>query len=205
MKTINYYQPVIIPIAKNGSERLGVNAVTQIWESDKPGLKMELSVYGKDKNEALEKLKNSLNDSENQVTANELPCEYYLCSLEVVKKFKPFHVSKPFIDYIDHENKKLADEEEHYVAWLNFAEVEKYYNEHEAEIDESMIDFWCRECVPGTMDVSKISMKEAKKGGLFREIEQKLSITVERNRAMTIRNLAERFNCTPIQLINKYL
>lgn len=201
MKTINYYQPVIIPIAKNGSERLGVNAVTKIWDAEKPDLKMELTVFASNHTLALERLQFHLSGEKPIIETVELPCEYYLCSSEVVKKFKPFHVSKPFLDYIDEDD----DSNECFVAWLNFAEVEKYYNEHEAEIDELMINFWLRECVPGTMDVSNISMRQAKKGGLFREIEEKLSITVERNRAMTICNLAQRFNCTPVQLIDKYL
>ena len=203
MKTINYYQPVIRPIAKNGSERLGVNAVTQIWDIEKPNRKMELSVFGKSTDEALENLKRTMvkDSQKDNFQSVEVECSYFLCTKEVVEVFKPFELSKPFLDYIDADD----DSSEHYVAWLNFAEVEKYYNEKESKIDEEMISFWLQECVPGTMDVSKVSMRQAKQFGLFREIEDKLLLTVARNRAMTICNLSQRFNCNPIQLVNKYL
>lgn len=196
MKNIYYYQPVAKPLAKNGSERLGVNAITKIF-SDNSVVKMELSVFGKTTAESLSKLKESLKSD--NVEAVELKCEYYLCTNSIVDKFKPFEVSKPFKDYVG------DDETEYFIAWLNFEEVEKYYKENEAKIDDSGIEFWCRECIPGTMDVSNISMRQAKKIGLFLEIEEKLSLTVERNRAMTIYNLSQKYNCTPVQLIDKYL
>jgi hypothetical protein len=53
------------------------------------------------------------------------------------------------------------------------------------------------------MDISKITLKGAKQKGLFVEIENKLNFTNETNRAMTIYNLAEKYNCTPIEFINK--
>lgn len=199
MKTINYYQPIIRAVAKNGSERLGVHAVTKIWDIDSPEIKIDLEVYGKNSKEALEKLKASMISEKNteNFQAIELPCEYYLCSEEVIKKFKPFEVSKPFKSGYE------WDKDLYYVAWLHFPEVEKHYNEVLGEDTE--VDFWCRECHAGTMDVSKISMKQAKKNGLFREIGEKLNITAERNRAMTIYNLSQKYNVTPVQLINKHL
>jgi hypothetical protein len=56
---------------------------------------------------------------------------------------------------------------------------------------------------PGIMDVSKITLKGVKENGLFFEIERKIGLTTIKNRAMTINNLSEKFNCTPIEFINK--
>lgn len=193
MENLFYYQPVIRAVAKNGSERLGVNVVTQIWSPDKPRKKMDLSVYGETSEIALEKLRWSTKTKNSESV--ELPCEYYLCSASVVAHFKPFEVSKPFKSGYE------QDDDLYYVAWLNFEEVDKFYK----EVLKEETDFWCRECVPGTMDSEKISMKNAKKIGLFLEIAQKLDITTERNQAMTIRNLSNKHSCTPVQLINKFL
>jgi len=195
MKKIFYYQPIIKPVASNGSERFGVHAVTQIW-SETSVVKMELSVFGKSTTEAIEKLKKSLN-GKNEVI--ELPCEYYLCGKEVIKQFKPFHVSKSFKSGFEN------DENLYFVAWLNFAEVEKYYKQFVEPNDDYDCDFWLKECTPGTMDSDKISMRNAKEVGLFKEIIEKLNISTEYNQAMTICNLAKRFACTPVQLIDKYL
>lgn len=200
MKKIFYYQPVIIPIAKNGSNAFGVNAVTQIWSIDSLK-KMELSVFGKDATEALEKLKNSLTGDNTEFT--ELKCEYYLCSEVVANNFKPFEISKPFQSGYSFDRRKW-----YYVAWLNFNEVEKYYKEivepHNSKSEPAkQIDFWLEECVLGSMNVLEINLKAAKKNGLFVEIENQLSITKNNNRAMTIANLSQRFGITPVQLINK--
>ena len=200
MKQIFYYQPVIIPIAKNGSNAFGVNAVTQIWSSDSLR-KMELSVFGKDATEALEKLNNSLTGDETEFT--ELKCEYYLCSEVVESLFKPFEVSKPFQSGYTFDKRKF-----YYVAWLNLNEVQNYYTEkvqphNEKAEPAKQIDFWLEECVLGSMNVLEINLKAAKKNGLFVEIENQLSITKDNNRAMTIANLSQRFGITPVQLINK--
>lgn len=196
MKKLFYYQPIIKPIANNGSERFGVHAVTQIW-SETSVVKMELSVFGNSTSEAIEKLKKSLK-GENE--AIELQCEYYLCGQDVIKQFKPFHVSKSFKSGFEN------DEDLYFVAWLNFAEVEKYYKDvvEPTPIFEAS-GFWAKQCVPGTMDVLRISMRKAKVSGLFLEISEKLDLTMHKNQAMTICNLAQKYNCTPVQLIDKYL
>lgn len=199
MKTINYYQPIIRAIAKNGSERLGVNVVTKIWDEEAK-IKMELSVYGKNSTEALEKFNTHLVSEEPIQKTVEFKCEYYLCGKDIVKHFKPFEVSKSFKSGFKDDN------DEYYVAWLNFAEVEKYYKDVIEPIPiYEKLDFWCRECIAGTMDSSKINMRNAKKNGLLLEISEKLDLTAEQNQAMTIYNLAQRFGCTPVELINKYL
>lgn len=190
-----YYQPIFRAIAKNGSERLGIQAFTKSWSEDMPEIKMEVTISAKTFTELKDKVNSFFMASEM------LPCEYYLCSASVVDKFKPFEVSKPFKSGFEFEENEL-----YYVAWLNFAEVEKYYNEV-VEPDENLSesDFWCRECIAGTMDSDKVSIRNAKKIGLLLEIAQTLDITAQRNQAMTIHNLSKRYGCTPVELINKYL
>ena len=119
---------------------------------------------------------------------------YFLCSEKVIKSFPDCEHSKPF------KSGFRNDDDNHYIALLDFNKTEKYYNElSEDEQDE----FWCRECVQGTMDVSKITLTAMRKNGIFAEIEMKIGLTTTRNQAMTIRNLSEKFNCSPIELINK--
>jgi len=195
MRKLFYYQPIVTAIANCGSVKFGFTAETQMWEADKPRRKMNLSVHGKTKEEALEKFNNSLKSEDTDVT--ELPCSYYLCSEAVFTHFRPFEVSKPFKSGYE------WDKDNYYVAWLNFEEVEKFHNEVIG--DNWEIDFWCRECVPGTMNDSTIFLPHAKKNGIFVEFEEKLSLTNAKNRAMIICNLASRYGCTPVQLINKYL
>jgi hypothetical protein len=194
MKKLFYYQPIIKPVASNGSERFGVHAVTQIW-SETTLVKMELSVFGNSTSEAIEKLKLSLKGENESI---ELPCEYYLCGKEVIKQFKPFHVSKSFKSGFEN------DEDLYFVAWLNFEEVEKYYEQLEPN-QFCNSDYCARECVPGTMDVLRISMRKAKVSGLLLEISEKLDLTTQKNQAMAICNLAQKYNCSPVQLIDKYL
>lgn len=128
---------------------------------------------------------------------------YYLCSSEVIKRFPHFEHSKPFKSgFCNEEN------ESYYIALLNFDEIEKYYNEVIEPINEDInseefIDFWCRELVPGQMDVDKFTLKSIKKNGLLYEISDKLHLTATRNQAMTIYNLAKKFNCNPIEFIEK--
>lgn len=81
-------------------------------------------------------------------------------------------------------------------------EVEKHYNQL-SEKEQNY--FWCQELVGGTMDVSGITLKGLKENGVFLEIERCTRLTTTRNLAMTIYNLAEKFNCTPIELINKVI
>ena len=196
MRTINYYQPTIRAVAKNGSDRLGVTLVTQMWETGKEERKMELSIHAKNEVEVRDKFAKTM-QGENEL--KEHKCEYYLCTKSVVEQFKPFEVSKPFKSGFEY------DTDGYYVAWLNFAEVEAFYKEFEEELDNSMVEFWCNELVPGTMDVSKISMKSANKNGLFLEISIKLNLMATRNQAMTIYNLSQKYGCNTVQLINKYL
>ncbi|SHG28035.1 hypothetical protein [Flavobacterium johnsoniae] len=128
---------------------------------------------------------------------------YYLCSQAVIDFAKPTDVSKPFKSGYE------WDQDNYYVANIDFEIVEKHFKEvikpHNQSSAEPDIDFWCRECVAGTMNDSKISLKQAKEKGLFVEIENKLNITAERNRAMTIYNLAESRGITPVDLINRIL
>lgn len=121
-----------------------------------------------------------------------------MCSKSVVEKFKPFEVSKPFKSgYAD-------DNDDYFVAWLNFEEVDRYYKANEDDILNSEDYFFiARECVPGQMDVSKLKLNRMKKNGLRVEIENVLSITSLKNIAMVIYNLSEREKCTPVEFINK--
>ena len=119
---------------------------------------------------------------------------YFICSKSVIDFAKPTEVSKPFLS-------GYADEtDEHFIASLDFEEVEKHYNQLSEEEQDY---FWCQELVGGTMDVSGITLKGLKKNGVFLEIERTIGLTTTKNRAMTIDNLAQKFNCTPIELINK--
>jgi hypothetical protein len=209
MKKVYYYTPIIEAIANNGSERFGVTLKSKIWQEDNPKMKIDVSVQGKSSDEALLKFNRFVtSDGENEIM--KLHCNYYLCSKAVVDAMKPFEVSKPF------KSGFKDDKDSYFIAWLNFDEVEKYFKEviepHNESIQphnialkiETEIDFWCRECIPGTMDESKISLNCIKKKGLFLEISEKLNLTTGRNQAMTICNLAEQEGITPVKLINKY-
>lgn len=126
---------------------------------------------------------------------------YFLCSAAVIEHMKPDEVSKPFKSGYE------GDNDLHYVAVLDFQKVDDYYKTVIESFNEKSnvpdIDFWCRECVHGSMDASRMTLSGAKKLGLFVEIERKTDLTNERNRAMVIYNMAETFGCTPIELINK--
>lgn len=128
---------------------------------------------------------------------------YFLCSKAVVEQFKPQEVSKPFKSGYEFEK-----EEEYFVAQLDYAKVRRYYKEHVEPVEkETIFDgnyFWAREVVPGTMDISKITLKGIRENGLFLELERIVGLTTERNRAMCIFNLTEKFGCkNPIEFINK--
>ena len=183
-----YYQPIIKPIANNGSDKYGFKLKTV---SNFIKTRFEVEISGK----TLEEIEQKKNDFFKDST--ELKCEYYLCSKSVVEIFKPFEVSKPFKSgYAD-------DNDEYFVAWLNFEEVDRYYQANEEKILNSDDDFFCRECVPGQMDVSDMKIKDIKKNGLFFEIWQEFDLSQPKNIAMVIRNLADRENCTPAEFINK--
>lgn len=119
---------------------------------------------------------------------------YFLCSKSLVDLIKPGEVSKPFKSGYDTEIGV-----DYFVAKLDFDKVKEEYKEGQ----DGYEDFWCRECVSGTMDASTISVRQAKIYGLLVEIERKIGLTTERNIAMTIKNLSKRFNCTPVEFINK--
>lgn len=117
---------------------------------------------------------------------------FFLCSEEVINRFPECEKSEPFKSGWDFD-----EEDNYFVALLDFDELKK------SEEEKPHVNFWCRECVPGTMSVSKITISSCRKAGLFTEIENKLNLTAERNQAMCIHNLSEKYNCTPIDFINK--
>lgn len=119
---------------------------------------------------------------------------YFICSEKVINAFPKCERSKPFKSGFEN------DDCNNYVALLDFDKVEGYYNNLP---EEAQYEFWCRECVSGQMDVSELTLSGMRKNGIFLEISRKLDLTSEKNQAMTIYNLAEKFNCNPIELINK--
>lgn len=122
---------------------------------------------------------------------------YYLCSKKVVDFAKPTEVSKPFKSGYQHDL-----EDDYFIAVVDFEKIEEYYNNLPEE-EQDKDDFWCRELVGGTMDVSTITLKGIKENGLFFEIESKIGLTTIKNRAMTIFNLSEKFGYTPVEFINR--
>lgn len=116
---------------------------------------------------------------------------YFLCSSEVVRRFPKELKSKPFKSGFSRDRCK------YYVALLDFEELEKSIKKRPSDY------FWARECVSGQMDVSEFTLKGIRENGLFAEISHILDLTAVRNQAMTIYNLACRYNCTPIEFINK--
>ena len=122
--------------------------------------------------------------------------QYFLCSQKVIEHFKNAEKSKPF-----KSGYRFERDVNYYVAKLNFNEVEKYFN----SIEDLDVDFWCRECVDGSMGIKKIRITYAKKNGLFREIEEKINLTTEKNLAMVIKNLSNKYGLNPIEFIDKKL
>lgn len=119
---------------------------------------------------------------------------YFFCSKSMIDFVKPAKISKQF------KSGFYKDDNLYYVAVLNFDEVQAKYNQLS---EDEQSDIMCRECVGGTMDVSSITLSGCRKNGLLFEISTKIGLTSEKNQAMTIKNLSERFNCTPIEFINK--
>lgn len=190
MKKSYYYEPIVQPIANNGSSKFGYKAKT-ISFNDSLNTRFEVEISGKTIEELKQKTDDFFKDS------IQLKCEYYLCSKSVVDLFKPFEVSKPFKSgYAD-------DNDDYFVAWLNFDEVDRYYQANEEKILNSEEEFFARECIPGQMDVSKLSINEIKKNGLFLEISNKIDFSSWKNIAMIIHNLSEREKRTPVEFINK--
>ena len=116
---------------------------------------------------------------------------YYLCSSEVVRRFPKELKSKPF------KSGFRGDRCKYYVALLDFEEVKKSYEKRPNN------HFWARECVGGLMEVHNFILKRIKENGLFMEILDILSLGSKENQAMVIYNLACKYNCTPIEFINK--
>lgn len=127
---------------------------------------------------------------------------YFFCSQAIVDQFKPQEVSKPFKSGF-----QMDGDTPHYIAWLDFDEVNKYYDEviepNNDDPEKEDIDFWCHEIVPGQMDVENIDLEQAQLMGLLWEIQFRTGLTKTNNQAMTICNLAEREGLNPIELINK--
>ena len=119
---------------------------------------------------------------------------YFICSKKVIDFAKPSDVSKPF------KSGYCNNDEEIYIAVLDFETCELHYNQLS---DDEQDDFWLQELVSGTMDVSKITLKGLRENGVWFEIERIIGLTTTKNRAMTLNNLSEKFNCTPIELISK--
>lgn len=190
MKKTYYYEPVVTPIAKNGSSKFGYTAKT-ISFIDSRNIRFKVEISGKTIDELKQKTDDFFKDS------IQLKCEYYLCTKPIVEKFKPFEVSKPFKSgYAD-------DNDDYFVAWLNFEEVDRYYQANKEKILNSDEEFFARECIPGQMDVSEMKIKDIKKNGLFFEIWEKFDLSQMKNIAMVIYNLSKREKCTPVEFINK--
>lgn len=197
MKDLKYYTPVIKPVTEEERERLqkevntvfNFKALTYYWGEDGPERKKrKFESFGKTRDECYSKIKAFFIGSE------EVECEYYLCSKDVVEKMQPFEVSKEI--KTGYEN-----DEVYHVAWLNFEETKEYYDFHIRNNDSA--EWWmANECVPGTMNVNELDIKEAKEKGLFIEIEEKLGLE---NRAMIITELANKNSMTPVEFVNKYL
>jgi hypothetical protein len=190
MKKLYYYEPIVKPIANSGSSKFGFTAKTVSFiDSRNTRFEVEISV------KTIDELKTKTDDFFKDST--ELKCEYYLCSKSVVDLFKPFEVSKPFKSGYPYDN------DDYFVAWLNFDEVDRYYKANKEKILSSDDEFYCRECVIGQMDVSDMKIKDIKKNGLFFEIWQEFDLSQIKNQAMVIRNLSDREKCTPVEFINK--
>ena len=189
MKKTYYYEPIVKPIANNGSSKFGFTAKTVSF-IDSRNTRFEVEISGKTIEELKQKTDDFFRDS------IQLKCEYYLCSKSVVDLFKPFEVSKPF-------KSSYAEDEEYFVAWLHFDEVNRYYQANEEKILKQKEDFFARECTKGPFNVSFLKLNRMKKNGLLSEIEAELSITSNKNIARIIYNLSERERCTPVEFINK--
>lgn len=118
--------------------------------------------------------------------------EYYLCSEAVIKAFPDAERSKPFKSGYSFDAKT-----NYYVAVLDYEKAATYYATLPKEND-----FWLWECSPGTMDVSELTKAGMKRSGIFAEMENVIGLTKDNNRAMTIRNMADKFGQNPIEFIN---
>ena len=124
--------------------------------------------------------------------------KYYLCSEIVVDLNPNFIKSKPFKSGYSFDEK-----DNYYIIYISNEDFDNLNNLYNS-LDETL-NFWIRECVPGTMDVSKITLKDINKDGLMVTFENTLDSTQVNNIAMVIYNLSEKYNVTPIEFINKLL
>lgn len=126
--------------------------------------------------------------------------KYFLCSEDVIKHHPIYKHSKPF------KSGYVNDEYVYYVALLDYVECKEFFeNLILCNGGDAFHNYWVRECIEGNIDVSKITISSLKENGVFKDIEYKVGLTTEKNIAMVIYNLAEKYNITPIQLINRTL
>lgn len=194
MKKIFYYTIVTKTICSNGSERFGATAETEMWMEESSN-KIQVSVKGSSIENAEAKMKKLMNSGE-LIESHEVKREFYLCSKEVVKRMKLKVVSNPV----------MWENEEVFIALINFEELEKYHDQviqAEEEAAGKLIDFWANECVPGFIDVKKITMRSIKKNGLFQSLFYHTNFTNPKNLAMAIRNISDREGINVFELFNK--
>ena len=194
MKKIFYYTIVTKIICSNGSEKYGATAETEMWMEESLN-KIQISTKGSSIEDAEAKMKKIMNSGD-LVESHEVKRDFYLCSKEVVKRMKLKVVSKPVI----------WEEKEVFIALINFDELEKHHDNSIKYIYDATgewVDFWANECVPGYIDVKKITMRSIKKNGLFQSLWHHTNLSNSRNLAMAIQNIAEREGINPFELFNK--
>lgn len=128
---------------------------------------------------------------------NIILCEktFSICTELVVKLLKPTEVSKPFKSgYIYDKNIN------YYIAVLNYSECKKIYN---SLPEEQQILFSVIELEPGLIGVSKITLTGMNKNGIHREITHITCLAKDRHIAMILYNLSKKYDCSPIEFINK--
>ena len=128
--------------------------------------------------------------------------EYYLCSNEVVNHFPDLEKSNSFKSGYDWD----IDSDYFVISVDDYKPIDKYYKEVVEPYNEKSncpIDFWLRPVCGSTLDSTQITLKQIRKIGLFLAIENELNLTKETNRAFAIYSLSQKYNCTPIDFINK--
>jgi hypothetical protein len=120
---------------------------------------------------------------------------YFLCSESVIAYASPNIISMPFKSGYSYDSHS-----DYFIAVIDFDKIQKHYNDMP---ESEKGDFWVRELIPGTMDVSKITLGILRVNGVFKGIEIKTGLTTGKNLAMAIHNLCEKFDCNPIEFIDK--
>ena len=119
--------------------------------------------------------------------------EYFLCSKIVADSFPECEKSNPMpTGYYIYEPV--------FIVSIDFDKIEKMYNSLSTD---KQVDFWCWQLVPGTMDVSKMTLKGIRENGLLLEIERKTGLTTAKNEAMCVFNLCEKFGLEPMYFAKK--